>query len=85
MKKSSAKSPPPHTPAAAEHQDGTGLERLVFFSDAVFAIAITLLALEIRLPALPEAVSDAQLRDALVGLAPKYLSYVISFLVIGIF
>ena len=85
MKKPSVKSTPHSTPVALQHHDETGLERLIFFSDAVFAIAITLLALEIRLPALPEVVSDAQLRDALLALAPKYLSYVISFMVIGIF
>lgn len=85
MKKPSVKSTPSSTPTSTQHQEGIGLERLIFFSDAVFAIAITLLALEIRLPALPEAVSNAQLQDALLSLAPKYLSYVISFLVIGVF
>lgn len=85
MKKPSVKATPHSPPTTTQHHDETGLERLIFFSDAVFAIAITLLALEIRLPALPEAVSDAQLRDALLALAPKYVSYVISFMVIGIF
>jgi len=60
-----------------------GLERLIFFSDAVFAIAITLLALEIHLPAVAENLTDANLATALVGLWPKYLGYGISFLVIG--
>jgi len=60
-----------------------GLERLVFFSDAVFAIAITLLALEIRLPAVEGNLNNADLTAALLGLWPKYLGYGISFLVIG--
>ncbi|MFN8495059.1 MAG: TMEM175 family protein [Caldilineaceae bacterium] len=65
------------------HTDEIGLERLIFFSDAVFAIAITLLALEIRLPELPENVSNAAMLAALGSIWPKYLSFVISFLVIG--
>lgn len=63
--------------------DKVGLERIIFFSDAVFAIAITLLALEIRLPALPENVTDTHLLAALIALWPHYLSYLISFLAIG--
>jgi uncharacterized membrane protein len=68
-------------------QHRLGLERLVFFSDAVFAIAVTLLVLDIRLPAGVEVgqLSNEQLRLSLVGIWHKYLAYIISFLVIGIF
>lgn len=66
-------------------QDHLGLERLIFFSDAVFAIAITLLALEIRLPAGSDIRSDGELLAALVGIWPRYLSYAVSFLVIGMY
>jgi len=62
-----------------------GLDRLIFFSDAVFAISITLLVLEIRLPAMEGSITNAKLVSSLLGLWPKYLAYVISFLVIGIF
>jgi uncharacterized membrane protein len=65
--------------------DQLGLERLVFFSDAVFAIAITLLALEIRLPASAAELSSAQLLAELLGMWHKVLAYMISFLVIGSF
>jgi TMEM175 potassium channel family protein len=65
--------------------DETGLERIVFFSDAVMAIAITLLALEIRLPGTETNLSDAQLLTTLGSLWHRYLGYFISFMVIGMY
>jgi uncharacterized membrane protein len=62
-----------------------GMERLVFFSDAVFAIAITLLALEIRLPEDIGHASNTELLHGLLSIWPKYLGYLISFLSIGNF
>jgi uncharacterized membrane protein len=73
--------PSPKNPV--QDPEHLGLERLIFFSDAVFAIAITLLALEIRLPALEGDLTNAGLTAALLALWPKYLGYGISFLVIG--
>lgn len=64
--------------------DELGFERLVFFSDAVFAIAVTLLAIEIRLPA-GDYPDGTALLAALIGLWPRYLSYTISFFVIGLY
>jgi uncharacterized membrane protein len=67
---------------APERRQGFGLERIVNFSDAVMAIAITLLALEIRLPDLE---STTQLGPALLALWPRYLSFALSFAVIGMY
>ena len=53
-------------------------ERLVFFSDAVFAIAVTLLVLEIRPPE-----DTRHLLHGLAALWPSYLAYAITFLLIG--
>jgi len=52
--------------------------RLVAFSDAVFAITVTLLALEIRPPA-----DYANLLHGLLALWPSYLAYAVTFLLIG--
>jgi len=55
--------------------------RLEAFSDGVFAIAITLLVLEIAVPHLEE---PGQLGQALLDLWPSYIAYATSFLTIGI-
>jgi len=61
-----------------------GPERLEAFSDGVFAIAITLLVLEIRVPPAADLVDPARLIAALAALWPSYLGYVVSFVTIGI-
>lgn len=66
--------------ASGYARDTLAFERVTFFSDAVIAIAITLLAIEIRLP---EVSSAAELAHSLLALWPRYLSFAISFLVIG--
>jgi uncharacterized membrane protein len=68
----------------AWREEGTDVERLVYFSDAVFAIAITLLALEIRLPELHEP-TTRELRLALLDLLPQFYSFAISFWIIGVY
>ena len=60
-------------------------ERLIIFSDAVIAITITLLVLELALPESAHDLSDAELWQALLGLAPRLGGYVVSFLVIAVF
>jgi len=60
------------------------LERMILFSDAVFAIGITLLVLEIKIPDFHENVSDQALIRSLGHLIPKFIGFIISFFLIGI-
>lgn len=56
--------------------------RLEAFSDGVFAIVVTLLVLELRTPHLKVDDSALELTAALIALAPKFISWVISFAIV---
>src|SRR5262245_5126323 len=58
------------------------LTRIEAFSDAVFAIVVTLLVLELKVPALKDHASAAELAHQFVELAPKFLSWLISFIIV---
>ncbi len=60
------------------------LERMVLFSDAVFAIVITLLAIEIKIPESEKKYSSDELLHHVKLLVPTILAYASSFIVIGI-
>ena len=66
-----------------EPADDNSVGRLLALSDGVFAIAMTLLALDLRLPDLGTDASDAQLRHALGDDSRGYLAFVISFYVVA--
>lgn len=59
-----------------------GKSRIEALSDGVFAIVVTLLVLELRVPELQNVTSASALSAALVAMAPKFLSLVISFLTV---
>ncbi len=70
--------------AVTESNHGTReLDRLIFFSDAIFAIVMTLLVLEIRVPEVPPGLTAEEVPGEVFDLWPKFFSYVLSFLVIG--
>ena len=68
-----------------EQNSSRELDRLIFFSDAIFAIVMTLLVLEIRVPDVPSDVAAQEVPGLVFELWPKLLSYVLSFLVIGLY
>ncbi len=70
------------TAAGAVPEDNS-LGRLLALSDGVFAIAMTLLALDLRVPDLGDPTTDAQLRHALVLEAPSILTFLVSFYVVA--
>lgn len=62
--------------------DPRDLDRVVFFSDAVFAIAMTVLVLTLQLPA---GTTDADVAHALRNALPSVYSYALSFAVISLY
>src|SRR6266850_3492489 len=72
-----------HDPSAHRTEDPS-LSRIGTFSDGVFAIAITLLILAIRIPHPTDADSDKGLLILLTREWRSYLAFVLSFMLVGI-
>ncbi len=81
-----------------QHISGQNLGRLAALSDGIFAVAMTLLVLNIAIPTVGVAThaqqpiwapgalaSEATVWNALVPLGPHLLTYLMSFLTLGIF
>ena len=64
---------------------GQNIHRIEALSDGVFAIALTLLVLDIRVPIHEHIVYEKDLMIEFYKLAPKLLTYLLSFMTLGIF
>jgi len=64
---------------------GQSVERLAALSDGVFAVAMTLLVLDLHAPAAEVIHSEGDLWHALLTIGPRLLVYLMSFLTLGIF
>ena len=64
---------------------GCNLERLAALSDGIFAVAMTLLVLDLHVPTAAQVHGERELLAALCALGPQWLAYGMSFVTLGIF
>jgi uncharacterized membrane protein len=64
---------------------GQSVERLAALSDGIFAFAMTLLVLDLRVPAMEAVHNERDLWHALTALSPRLVMYMMSFMTLGIF
>ena len=64
---------------------GQSVERLAALSDGIFAVAMTLLVLDLRVPASDAVHSERDLWHALLALSPRLLIFLMSVMTLGIF
>ncbi|UOQ54303.1 TMEM175 family protein [Hymenobacter cellulosivorans] len=69
---------------AQHNRDAFQIERVILFTDAVFAIAITLLVIEIKVPEL-EHPTEQGVQSILAHLIPKFVGFFLSFFIIAIY
>jgi uncharacterized membrane protein len=62
-----------------------GKNRIEALSDGIFAIVMTLLILELHVPNLPTAAANVEVTAALIALWPKFVSYLVAFVSLGVF
>ena len=59
--------------------------RLEFLSDGIFAVAMTLLAVELTVRVIPKLQAAEKVGGLLIEMWPRFLAFAISFIVLGIF
>ena len=64
---------------------GRSVERLAALSDGIFAVAMTLLVLDLHIPTAAQVHGERELLTALCALGPQWVAYGLSFLTLGIF
>jgi uncharacterized membrane protein len=64
---------------------GQNVERLAALSDGIFAFAMTLLVLDLRVPAMEVVHDERNLWQGLTALSPRLIMYMMSFMTLGIF
>lgn len=64
---------------------GRSLDRLAALSDGIFAVAMTLLVLDLHIPTAAQVHSEGELLAALGAMGPQWIAYGMSFLTLGIF
>ncbi len=64
---------------------GRNIDRLAALSDGIFAVAMTLLVLDLHVPTAAQVHSESALFAALCALGPQWITYGMSFLTLGIF
>ena len=64
---------------------GFTVERVNAFSDGVFAVAITLMGVNILVPTISGKVTEAKLAHGLASVWPHFFAFVLSFIIIGMF
>lgn len=64
---------------------GKNTQRIEAISDGIFAVAMTLLVLEIKVPAAEGKLTEGELAHVLLAQMPRFLVYFLSFMTAGIF
>lgn len=66
-------------------RDVYAVARLLALSDGVFAIAMTLLVLNVPVPDLPGTLSDGRVWDAFLEVLPNIANFALSFVLVGLY
>ncbi len=78
-------SQPRSSPVDLDAERDASLDRIIGLSDGIFAFSMTLLAINVELPGLAENIDPTRVTEEVYSLAPKFIFYVTSFLLVGVY